>query len=164
MQTGNQPNDSHRSTARPCIFRMHGNIEPQNQTGRPEYQANGSTSTKRQQSWFQAYKLPWPPTTPSWNLLFSSQQKCKNMRSYVDPCYATHTWEFLNGINCHIQISTNQWIQPQRKHDQYIMEDVVNIPRTKPDELAHSQRVRLFLTVTTRLAHIITSDRKSLIV
>jgi hypothetical protein len=78
-------------------------------------------------------------------------------RKYVDPCYLTNTWEFLDSINSHIRLEPDTWIQPQREGDSFIMEDLANLPGLKPIELVHAQRCRLFLGVTT-LADICTSN------
>jgi hypothetical protein len=75
----------------------------------------------------------------------------------VDPCYATHTWEFLNSINSHIRLEPDTWICPQCKGDSFIREDLANLDGLKPIELVHAQWCRLFLGVTT-LADISTSN------
>ena len=85
----------------------------------------------------------------------------KKQRHYVDPCYASHTWEFLDSINSHIRLEPDLWIRPQRERDCFIMEDAANLPGIKPIELVHTQRVRLYLNVTT-LADITTSDGKEI--
>jgi hypothetical protein len=76
---------------------------------------------------------------------------------YLDPCYLTNTWEFLDSINSHIWLEPNTWIRPQPEGDSFIMEDLANLPGLKPIELVHAQRCRLFLGVTT-LADTCTSN------
>jgi hypothetical protein len=76
---------------------------------------------------------------------------------YVDPCYASHTWEFLDRIGSHIRLEPTTWTRPQRVGNRFIMDDVANLPGIKPIELVYVQRVRLFLGVTT-LADISSSD------
>jgi hypothetical protein len=34
-------------------------------------------------------------------------------RKYIDPCYVSHTWEFLDSINSHIRLEPDGWIRPQ---------------------------------------------------
>ena len=70
---------------------------------------------------------------------------------HVDPCYASHTWEFFDRIGSHIQLKlTTCWTRPQRDGDSFIMDDVANLPGIKPIKLpVYVQRVRLFLGVTT---------------
>lgn len=94
----------------------------------------------------------------SWTVLSKPGQK---VRMYVDPCYVSHTWEFLDGIGCHIRLEPKKWMQPQRMGDSFIMDDVANLNGIKKIDLAHVQRVRLFLGVTT-LADISNSDGTSL--
>ena len=90
----------------------------------------------------------------SWPVL---SQKGTTVRKYVDPCYVTQTWEFLDSINSHIRLDPDQWIRPQRQQDRFIMEALANVPGIKPIELVHAQRVYLHLGVTT-LADITDSD------
>jgi hypothetical protein len=94
----------------------------------------------------------------SWAVLSKPGKKA---RMYVDPCYVTHTWEFLDKIGSNIRIEPSTWTRPQRAGDRFIMDDVANIPGIKPIELVYVQRVRLFLGVTT-LADISTSCGQAL--
>jgi hypothetical protein len=71
------------------------------------------------------------------------------VRQYTDPCYASHTWEFLDGINSNVLLEPKTWMHPQRTGDSFIMEDAANIPGIKKLDLVHVQRVQLFLGVTT---------------
>jgi hypothetical protein len=94
----------------------------------------------------------------SWPVL----SRCgKKVRMYVDPCYVSHTWGYLDGIGCHLHLEPDTWMHPQRQQDSFIMDDVTNLPRIKPIEIVHVQRVRLYLGVTTK-ADISTSDGKAL--
>jgi hypothetical protein len=77
----------------------------------------------------------------------------KKVRQYTDPCYASHTWEFLDGINSNVLLEPKTWMHPQRTGDSFIMEDAANIPGIKRIDLVHVQRVRLFLGVTTFFRH-----------
>jgi hypothetical protein len=43
-------------------------------------------------------------------------------RKYVDPCYLTYPWEFLDSINAQIRFDPDQWLRPQRQGDTFIME------------------------------------------
>ena len=90
----------------------------------------------------------------SWMVL---SQNGKQVRMYVDPCYITHTWNFLDSIGCHLRMEPTTWMHPQRNGDSFIMDDVSKIPGIKPIELSHVQRVRMYLGVTTK-ADISTSD------
>jgi hypothetical protein len=46
----------------------------------------------------------------SWPVL---SQNGATQWKYVDPCYLTHTWEFLDSINAQIRFDPDQWLQPQ---------------------------------------------------
>ena len=78
-------------------------------------------------------------------------------RKYVDQCYVSHTWEFLDSIKSHIRLEPDQWIRQQRVGDSFIMEYITHLPDIKPIELVHAQRCRLYLGVTT-MADICTSN------
>jgi hypothetical protein len=67
----------------------------------------------------------------------------KMARLYVNPCYVSHTWEFLDKVGSHIRLEPSTWTRPQRAGDSFIMDDVANIPGIKPIELVYVQRVRL---------------------
>jgi hypothetical protein len=82
----------------------------------------------------------------SWTVLSRAGKK---VRQYIDPCYASQTWEFLDGIDSHIRLEPNTWMHPQRTGDSFIMDDVSQIPGLKKIDLVHVQCVRLFLGVTT---------------
>lgn len=94
----------------------------------------------------------------SWTVL---SQHGKKVRMYVDPCYVSHTWGFLDGIGCHLRLEQKTWMHPQRTVDSFIMDDVLNLPGIKPIDLVHVQRIRLYLGVTTK-ADISTSDGNAL--
>jgi hypothetical protein len=32
---------------------------------------------------------------------------------YIDPCYLSHTWDFLDSIDSQLRIETPAWIRPQ---------------------------------------------------
>jgi hypothetical protein len=74
----------------------------------------------------------------SWAIL---SQAGKKARMYVDPCYATHTWEFLDQIGSHIRLKPTTWMLPQHASDRFIMGDAANLPSIKPIDLVHVQRV-----------------------
>jgi hypothetical protein len=80
---------------------------------------------------------------------------------YIDPCYLSHTWEFLADIGTHLRLNQDQWIHPQRTGDRFLMEDFASLPNIRPIQLVHAQRCRLFLGVTT-LANIIQSNGRML--
>jgi hypothetical protein len=81
--------------------------------------------------------------TSSWAVL---SRPGKKARMYVDACYASHTWAFLDRIgSAHIRLELTTWTRPQRVGDRFIMDDVANLPGIKPIELVYVQRVRLFL-------------------
>jgi hypothetical protein len=46
----------------------------------------------------------------SWPVL--SQNGSKQWK-YVDQCYLTNTWEFLDSIDAHIHFEPDQWLYPQ---------------------------------------------------
>jgi hypothetical protein len=64
---------------------------------------------------------------------------------YIDPCYVSHAWVFLDSIGYHIRLDPKVWMQLQRNGDSFIMEDVAHLPGIKPINLVHVQRVRLHL-------------------
>jgi hypothetical protein len=78
-------------------------------------------------------------------------------RKYVDTCYVSHTWEFLDSIQSHIRLEPDRWIRPQRMEDSFIMEDITHLPGIKPIDLVHAQCCRLYLGITT-IADICTSN------
>jgi hypothetical protein len=94
----------------------------------------------------------------SWTVL---SRPGKQAQKYVDQCYASHTWAFLDCIGSHIQLEPTTWTRPQCLGDQFIMDHVAHLFGIKPIELVYLQRVRLFLGVTT-LADISLSDGKTL--
>jgi hypothetical protein len=80
---------------------------------------------------------------------------------YVDPCYATHTWDFLDSIGSQIRLEPTTWMKPQQTGDAFIMDDVANLAGIERIDLVRVQRFRLFLGVST-CADISTSDGNSL--
>ena len=46
----------------------------------------------------------------SWPVL---SQNGTQQRKYVDPCYLTHLWKFLDDIDAHIRFDFDQWLFPQ---------------------------------------------------
>ena len=82
-------------------------------------------------------------------------------RKYVDKCFLTQTWEFLDSINCTVHHEPDRWLHPQCKGDRFIMEELSHVPGIKPINLVHAQRCRLYLGVTT-LADICSSDGKTI--
>jgi hypothetical protein len=94
----------------------------------------------------------------SWPVL---SQLGATQRRYVDPCFLTKTWEFLDSIGTHIRFDTDEWLCPQRTGDVFIMEQLATLHRLKPADLVHAQRCRLFLGVTT-LADITNTDGRSI--
>jgi len=85
----------------------------------------------------------------------------KKAQQYVDRCYASTTWEFLDRIGIHIRMEPTTWTRPQRVGDRFIMDYVATLSGIKPIDLVYVQRVRLFLGVMT-LADISSSDGKTL--
>ena len=59
--------------------------------------------------------------------------------TYVDPCYLSHTWDFLDSIDSHLRIEMTAWIRPQQQGDSFIMEDFATLPGVKPIDLIHAQ-------------------------
>ena len=56
--------------------------------------------------------IPWPVMSC---LGYQQQQ-------YVDPCYRSHLWEFIDDIGTNMRFEFDPWLQPQRKHDTFIMD------------------------------------------
>jgi hypothetical protein len=94
----------------------------------------------------------------SWPVL---SQHGKKVRMYVDHCYITHTWNFLDSNGCHLRMEPTTGMHPQRTGDSFIMNDVSQIPEIQPSELVNVQRVCMYLGVTTK-ADISTSDGTAL--
>jgi hypothetical protein len=94
----------------------------------------------------------------SWTVF---SQPGDTVRKYVDPCYVSHTWDFLDSIGCHIKMEPTTWMNHQRTGDSFIMDDISNLPGIKPIDLVHAQRIRMYLGVTTK-ADISTSDGTAL--
>ena len=78
-------------------------------------------------------------------------------QKYVDPCYLSHLWEFINDIGTNMQFEFNPWLQPQRKHDTFIMDLISNLPGITKTDLNHAQCCQLYLGATT-IADICTSN------
>ena len=72
----------------------------------------------------------------SWPVLSrngSQQQK------YINPCYLSHLWQFLDNTDTQIQFEYDPWILPQRQHDTFIMEQLSSLPGITQTELVHAQ-------------------------
>ena len=78
----------------------------------------------------------------SWPVL---SQNGLQQRKYIDPCYLTHLWKFLDDINAHIQFDFDQWLFPQQQQDSFIMETLAQLPGITKTELVHAQRCHLYL-------------------
>jgi hypothetical protein len=94
----------------------------------------------------------------SWPVL---SQPGHQQRKYVDECYLSQTWEFLDTTDTHIRMEPTLWLQPQRASDTFIMEELSLLPGVTAAELTHAQRCRLYLRVTT-LADITTSNGRQI--
>jgi hypothetical protein len=75
---------------------------------------------------------------------------------YVDKCWASHLWEFNDRYGLTVKQEDKAWLLPQRKHDQFIMEALTNLPAATLKRLWGAQCCCLFLQVTT-LANITNS-------
>jgi hypothetical protein len=75
----------------------------------------------------------------SWPVLSCSGRQ---VQTYVDPCYATHTWEFLDGIGNYIQLEPSTWMSPQRTGNCFIMDNVASLPGIKKRLFHHGQRCK----------------------
>ena len=82
----------------------------------------------------------------SWPVL---SQNGHQQRKYVDACYITNLWEFLDAFNASIRFDFDQWLSPQRQNDSFIMEVIAKIPGITTTDLVHAQRCQLYLGVTT---------------
>jgi hypothetical protein len=91
----------------------------------------------------------------SWPVLSQNGNK---VYMYVDPCYVSHTWAFLDSIGCHLGLDPTVWMQLQWNGDSFIMEDEARITGIKPINLVHVQCVQLHLGVTTKTNTISTND------
>ena len=72
----------------------------------------------------------------SWPVL---SQNGLQQRKYVDPCYLTHLWEFLDDIDANIRFDFDQWLFPQWQKDSFIMEALAQLPGITMNELVHAQ-------------------------
>ena len=61
-------------------------------------------------------------------------------RKYVDPCYLTRLWDFLDSIDTHLQFDSDQWLQPQWTGDKFIMDDLSNLPGIMMMKLVTTQQ------------------------
>jgi hypothetical protein len=62
----------------------------------------------------------------------SLEQSGQESKPFYYQCYASHTWEFLDGIDSHICLEPKTWMHPQRTGDSlFIMDNVVNVPGIK---------------------------------
>jgi hypothetical protein len=82
----------------------------------------------------------------SWPVM---SQPGHSQRLYVDNCYLTHTWDFLDRANTHLAFEHPMTLLPQQQNDRFLMEEFARHPDTTPTELKHAQRCRLHLGVTT---------------
>ena len=78
-------------------------------------------------------------------------------RKYVEPCYLSNLWEFMDDINTNMQFEFDQWLYPQWQHDTFIIDLFSNLPGITKKELIHAQWCRLYLGATT-MANICTSN------
>lgn len=116
-----------------------------------------TTSGALLRTWLITSKCKQPRA--SWTVLSRPGEK---VMQYVDPCYASHAGEFLDGINSHIWIEPTTWMHPQQMGDSFIMDDVANIlPVIEKIDLVPIQWVCLFLGLTT-CADISNSDSTAL--
>jgi hypothetical protein len=72
----------------------------------------------------------------SWPVL---SQDGTQQRKYVDLCYLTHLWDYLDDINTHLQFDFDQWLYPQQQHDTFIMERISQSPGITKTDLVHAQ-------------------------
>jgi hypothetical protein len=82
----------------------------------------------------------------SWPVLSKPGHK---QRHYVDSCYVSHTWDFLDKAGLCVHLDNPVLIHPQRQYDTCLMETFATLPDITPTELKHAQRCRLYLGVTT---------------
>ena len=73
--------------------------------------------------------VPWPVMS----------QPGHQQLKYVDRCYLSHLWEFLDSTQTHLQFNSDQWMQPQRQRDAFIMEHLSNLPGITQNELVQAQ-------------------------
>jgi hypothetical protein len=82
----------------------------------------------------------------SWPVL---SQPGHMQRHYVDPCYVSHTWDFLDKADLHLQQDAPTQFLPQWQHDTFLMETFSTMNDVTPTELKHAQHCHLYLGVTT---------------
>jgi hypothetical protein len=80
--------------------------------------------------------LQLPQAGVSWPVL---SQPGHQQQKYIDQCYLSHLWDFLDSINSSIGLDSDRWLCLQRISDTFIMEDLAAIPDIKPTELKHAQ-------------------------
>ena len=83
--------------------------------------------------------MPWPVMSRS-----GIQQ-----RKYVNLCYLSHLWDFMDDIDTHLWFEFDQWLSLQCIHDTSIMDTLLNLPRIMKQELVHAQCCQLYLGTTT---------------
>ena len=74
--------------------------------------------------------VPWPVMSRP-----GTQQ-----RKYVDPCYLSHLWDFMDEIDTHLRFEFDQWLSPQRENDTFIMDTLSTLPGITKNELVQAQR------------------------
>ncbi len=71
------------------------------------------------------------------------------IQKYVDKCWVLHQWEFNDRCGITLQREDKAWLQPQREHDQFIMEALTDLPTSTLKRLHGAQCCQLFLQETT---------------
>jgi hypothetical protein len=82
----------------------------------------------------------------SWPVM---SQPGHTQRFYVDQCYLTHTWDFLDQANTHLAFKNPLTLLPQRQCYCFLMEEFANHPDTTSTDLKNAQCCQLYLGVTT---------------
>jgi hypothetical protein len=82
----------------------------------------------------------------SWSVL---SQPGHMQRHYVNPCYVSNTWDFLDQAGLHLQQDDPTKFLTQRQQDTFIIEIFSELPDITPTELKHAQRCRLYLGIST---------------
>ena len=91
--------------------------------------------------------VPWPV------LSCPCYQQCK----YVDPCYLSHLWNFLDDIDFHLHFDPDPWLKPQCQANTFIMDELSFLPSITTNELYQAQWCHSLYLGATTMADICTT-------
>ena len=78
--------------------------------------------------------VPWPVLS----------QPGYQQSKYVDPCYLSHFWNFLDDIDTHLHFDPNLWLKPQCQANTFIMDELSALPGIQ--QMNQSNTMMLFIS------------------